>query len=48
MIKLSPTKYIQLFAYYPDSRMYYSGWECISKYFLGIIPYMEYTKKLTR
>lgn len=46
IIKITPEKYIQLFVFHPDSRMYLSGWDYRFKYFLGIIPYIEYTKKL--
>lgn len=48
MIKINPEKYIEILQVDPDVSMLLSGWEWEKKLFLGLIPYITYTKKLTR
>lgn len=48
MIRINPTTYWELFKTEPNWQMILSGWKTQLRYFLYIIPYIEYTKPLIK
>jgi len=48
LIKITSEKYIQIFVSDPNWNLISCGWDYEHKMFLWCIPYIVYTKKLTR
>lgn len=46
MIKINSELYVQLFTFEAHPQMVFSGWVAEFKWFLGVVPYIKYSKKL--
>jgi len=48
MFKINSETYVQILTDLPNTDMILSGWHWEAKWFLGILPYIVYTKPLIK